>query len=349
MEKQRQANIEALRVTSMFLIVVMHYIFCGLKDNPTHMYYDVTTLKGMADYLTMEPLYILSGTAVNCYVMITGYFLIDRFSFRWTGIIRTWFVTFFYSLVFLCIAFLLKEEVSRQVILQSFLPVHQNAYWFVTSYLGLLLIAPLLSRAAQSLSKKAYAWVLAFLFVVVFDYLYGRIFAGHRTIVFFSYLFLLGGYFRRYGVPEWIVKHRWGVFAGVFMALFVLATAVNVRSGSAFKLISSSYDGPVLFLSLSIFIIVLTSRGEGRIVSAWAKLAPYTFGVYLIHTNCFVNERIYALIPASFHYPILCHCFVFCIIVFVTCISIDFVRAYLFKLAKIDTLICKVGDKMPQI
>ncbi len=46
--QKRQENIELLRVLSMFLIVVSHYIYHGLKSNPLHMYYDVTTLVGEA-------------------------------------------------------------------------------------------------------------------------------------------------------------------------------------------------------------------------------------------------------------------------------------------------------------
>ena len=46
MEKNRQTNIEILRVFSMFLIVVMHYIFCGLKQNPALVHYNIGTLLG---------------------------------------------------------------------------------------------------------------------------------------------------------------------------------------------------------------------------------------------------------------------------------------------------------------
>jgi len=349
MEKQRQANIEALRVVAMFLIVVMHYIFCGLKESPGHAYYDMTSLKGLVDYITMEPLYILSGTAVNCYVMVTGYFLIDRLTFRWKGILRTWLMTVFYSLVFLCAAFLLKLDVPKSAVLGSFFPVYHNSYWFVTSYIGLLLVAPLLSRAALSLSKKAYLWVLAVLFVLVFEFLYGKVFAGHRTLVFFSYLFLLGGYFRLHGIPQWFVRYRFWIFAGLLLALFILASGVNILRGNGFALISSAYDGPLLFLSLSIFVIALTTRGDGRLVSALSHLAPYTFGVYLIHANYFVNERIYALIPSSVPYPIILHCLLFSILLFTVCIMVDFLRERLFKLVKMDAGIDRLGKKMPQL
>lgn len=274
MEIKRLSNIEALRVISMFLIVVMHYIFCGLKSNPIHMYYDVSSIGGLADYLTMEPLYILSGTAVNCYVMITGYFLIDKLGYRWNGILKTWFLAFFYSVVCLGMAFLLKLDITKGDVLQAVFPVHQNAYWFVTSYIGLLLFAPILSRAAVSFSKKSYQIVLAILFFVVFEFLYGKIYGGFRTILFFGYLYLLAGYLRLYGVPQLILKHRYIIFFAIWLGLFSMATAINLAGGGKFQLISSAYDGPILFLSLSIFVLFLTTKGDTKIWEWLSRLAP---------------------------------------------------------------------------
>ena len=43
---KRQKNIEVLRVLSMFLIVVSHYIYHGLKNSSNHTNYDVSTAMG---------------------------------------------------------------------------------------------------------------------------------------------------------------------------------------------------------------------------------------------------------------------------------------------------------------
>ena len=100
----------------MFMIVVYHYIFYGLKGNPYHQYYDMTSFKDIVNYVTMEPLYIISGVSVNCFVMITGYFLIEKMVFRLKGVLNIWIQTFFYSVLFL-IAFYLggSELINRGV------------------------------------------------------------------------------------------------------------------------------------------------------------------------------------------------------------------------------------------
>ena len=348
MKENRQTNIEVLRVFSMFLIVVMHYIFYGLKHNPGHIYYDVNTLMGMTNYLTMEPLYLLSQVAVNCYVMITGYFLINKIQYRWGGVLRVIVQTFFYSLLFLLSILILKGQVSNIQLQKSIFPIHQWGYWFVTVYMGLLLVAPLLSRIAISLSKRQYQIVLFILFILNFQYLYGSVYAGHRTIMFFSFLFLLAGYLKIYGINPQILKIKRMMFLGIWVLLTILATLVNIKKGQ-FELIGTSYDGPILFLSIATFIIFVTAKMEHPIFRFIAKLSPFTFGVYLIHTNCFINSGLWSLVPEKYNNPIFIHCIFFCLLIFILCTIADFVRSIIFRVFSVDKLLDKISDKIPQL
>lgn len=47
----------------------------------------------------MEMLWVISTVAVNCYIMISGYFLINRIEHRWKGIIKVWSEAVFYSFI----------------------------------------------------------------------------------------------------------------------------------------------------------------------------------------------------------------------------------------------------------
>lgn len=339
---------EILRVFSMFLIVVMHYIFCGLKQNTAHIYYDVNTLMGMTNYLTMEPFYLLSQVPVNCYVMITGYYLINKIQYRWRGILRVIVQTFFYSLLFLLGMLALNSNVSNIQLLKSVFPIHQWGYWFVTVYIGLLLVAPLLSRIAISLSKRQYQIVLLVLFILNFHYLYGSVYAGHRSIMFFSFLYLLAGYLRLHGIPPLFLEMKRVIFGGIWAFLTLLATLVNIKKGQ-FELIGTSYDGPILFLSLATFIIFVTARMDQPVCRIIAKLSPFTFGVYLIHTNCFVNGWLWSLIPEKYEVPIFLHCIFFCLLIYILCTIVDFVRDKIFRLISVDKLLDRICEKLPQL
>ena len=123
--------------------------------------------------------------------MITGYFCIDKTDFRWRGIVDIYCTTLFYSVAFLLLAFILDKEVTKRTLLLSIMPIRQELYWFVSSYIGLMMVAPFFARFASLINKRQYKILLGTLFVISFEYLYGCLYAGFKSILFFSFLFLL--------------------------------------------------------------------------------------------------------------------------------------------------------------
>ena len=67
--KQRLSNIELLRIISMLMIIMLHLLSFGGMLNT----YNTISAKAIFIWL-MES---LSFVAVNCYVIISGYFLVD--------------------------------------------------------------------------------------------------------------------------------------------------------------------------------------------------------------------------------------------------------------------------------
>ena len=98
MQQTRNNNFDVLRVLALFLIVIQHYILCGLKPSEVYHYMPMESFGDILNYISMEALYILSVVGVDCFVMITGYFLINRLSFRWKGMMRIWIQTFVYGI-----------------------------------------------------------------------------------------------------------------------------------------------------------------------------------------------------------------------------------------------------------
>lgn len=347
MTRQRKSNIEILRLISMFLIIVYHYIFYGLKPLSNPISFDVQA--GWGGYISMEALWVLSGVAVNCYVMITGYFLINKKEIRWDGVCRTWIQTLFYSLFFLFISMFLGMPIDNEDIMKSLFPVCSREYWFVTSYIGLLLFAPFLSILVCSLSKRQFLFLVSLLLIISFQYPFGRIYAGFRSIVWFSFLFLVGGYLKLYDVHPKLKKYNGLLFLGFWVFLVFMGTAYNYYKG-VFSLVSSSFDGPIFFLSFLFFLLFLQMKCEQRFYLQINKLAPFTFGIYLIHENFFVRPLLWnMLIPNKYECPILIHCLVTCLLIFISCLIVDYFRMKLFILGRIDKYISNFCSKLPNL
>lgn len=348
----RSVNFELLRIMAMFLVVVGHYIFHGLKTHDVYVYWDVSNFLGWVNYIFLELTYIFACIAVNCYVMITGYFCISKIEFRWNGFFKTIFATLFYSLLLLIVAFFIGKNVTKSMILNSLFPVHQELYWFVSAYLGLMIVAPFLARLVAVISKRQYQILLGALFVLSFEYLYGSVYADTRSILFFSFLFLIAGYIKLYGIPQKWKENKGIVVLLLWGALFSVATLTNVFfcDKAHFLLRSSSNNCMILFLSIVVFVYFAYTKIKNKLLTILSKVSPYVFGVYLLHDNSiFRMDLWHVLIPIQYHIPVVLHCFIVAATIMLVGVLLDYIRQMLFKWTGVKKLEEWVAEKMPQL
>ena len=91
---KRNINIEILRIFSMFLIVLCHYFSVN---------YQFSNLEGLPHIMEFWVDKLTGQTGVCCFLLITGYFMVDK-SFRMTRVIKTDIQVVIYSLI-LCICY----------------------------------------------------------------------------------------------------------------------------------------------------------------------------------------------------------------------------------------------------
>ena len=89
----RQANFEILRVVAMFMIVFWHFIQNVMMRTDAM---EESSIVSVVNYIILQYGMILCSVGVNLYVMVTGYFLVDK-SFKSNRIFRVWIQTTFYS------------------------------------------------------------------------------------------------------------------------------------------------------------------------------------------------------------------------------------------------------------
>ena len=183
----------------MLLIVVQHYVVWGIKQSDLAKFH-INSAYDLCDYISMEALYLLSCIGVNCFIMITGYFLIDRFEYRWKSLIGLWSTTAFYSIILYAISIGFGTEFNKFNFIGCFLPVWSDQYWFITKYIGLMLLAPFLSILATNINKTSYRVLLFILFCMSFMVPYGNIYAGGKSIMWMSFVYLTAGYLRLFGI-----------------------------------------------------------------------------------------------------------------------------------------------------
>lgn len=313
---ERQSNIELLRIISMFLVLVVHYI-------PTRGL--VTSESIQSDFLqslfTLE-LNSLSFVCVNCFVLISGYF---RIKWKKKSLLNLFFQIFFWIILSGIISYLFFDNFSLKTALY-------NIYgrWFIRCYLLLFLFAPILNSFIEYADKKVFA-----IFLVLFYFsstLLGWIlqvspeFSEGMTFVSLIGLYLIGAFISKYNITFF------GYNKNIDLLLyFILGLGLVIIQLLALKLGMNSsiygYLNPIVILQ-SVYLFLFFTKCN--FVNKWVNwIASSSFAVYLFHTdrhfyhiflnNCRLVSKMWGGV------------FCYLLLVFIISVLLDRIRVYIYN------------------
>lgn len=297
---KRNHGIELLRIVSMFYIVMFHIPTWGM----VHITADMPVT---LNYVILAVSYLGGGLGNCAFVLISGYLLIDK-EFSVKRIIRLWFQVLCWSIFCGIIAFAIgTHEVNVKSVLSMVFPLSFNEYWYISTYMVVMLISPYLNKFLLTLSRKEYKRLIVIgliLFSVMPTLLgeSGKWLSGTNSIAIFLVLYILGGYISLFEVE--LMHRRRAKAIGVLM-WFALVMTIFVM-----KYISKSWD-----LGLDIFYFVWPmDKLSVIIVAVWwflifkdstirlprylLTMAGSVFGVYLFH----IGRLRYYLLQNFFDY-----------------------------------------------
>lgn len=132
--------------------------------------------------------------AVNCFILISGYFGI-KLKFR--GILRLYLFCVFYSIWGF---FISGEPFDKHWLYSIVLPFSHTKKWFITCYVVLYLLSPLLNKAIENLKKNEYILVILLLTIsnMYFGYVWHKYNTNGYNVAQFVYLYVIGGYLRKH-------------------------------------------------------------------------------------------------------------------------------------------------------
>lgn len=290
----RQKNLDELRCLAMMLVVVLHFVGKGnLLGEPT--------VPGMSAVgIAAWVLEAFSIVAVNTYMLISGYFLCESF-FKLKRLLTLYLQIWMYSvgvgLLGVVTGLTPPEEVSTHYFLSLLFPVSMGHYWFMTAYVFLYLLLPLVGMAVKKMTKDQLKLVLIILlgvFCLLKSILPFRLEEDGQgyDMVWYLCVFLVAAYIRKFGVG--FLKNRLICIlmyvGGCLLALAELFALrfVYLRTGSLEFIIKISFEYNhvfVLMAAVGLFGCFLHAKGEGIVANAAAKVSPYVLGVYLLHEN----------------------------------------------------------------
>lgn len=288
MRKEREGNFELLRILCMLMIVGGHILISQ----------DSMTAVGTREFYIGNIYRSFAICAVDVFVLISGYFGI-RFNVK--KILSISLEVLFYCIVILVVCVVLGiHSISPKKDILLFFPVISQRYWFITIYILLILISPLLNIIVNSLSKKQYTFVVICICLVF--YLWPTICYSVAApsitkdsgygIVNFSCLYLIGRYIKKHVDDSLLRKipfHVITVFA-VFL-LFAANSIMSILLGFYFQQYIAYDSIFCLFVALSLFLCFRNIN----IKSEWInKISKHSLACYIIHAHPILWNYIWA-------------------------------------------------------
>lgn len=293
----RNYAIDLLKCLSMLMIVFLHATGSDMHGAVINRYGPL--------HLLVTAIQSVCSVGVNCFVLITGYFLsIRTIELNKKGLVKSykrlvplWIQVIMYSAgiyIILCLIPLTKTSFNVLDFTHLLFPMMNGSYWFFTAYALLCIVSPFLNRLILHLEKNEYK-VLLIVLLICFSVIptinvFGDKFGTNSgfSIIWFVVLYLIAGYLRKFSIkPRRYLLMFFAICLGVF--LFYLIREYG-NQGYFFSFINSlvkPYNSVLicsasvcLFLSFEKSSIMNNNDNAGRIISYIASL---TFGVYLFH------------------------------------------------------------------
>lgn len=315
----------------MILIVSHHYVVnSGLMDK---------TGPVMAAPMSANSIFLLlfgawGKTGINCFVLITGYFMCkqDFKPKKYARLVLEWlFYKYIFLIIFMASGY---EPFEMKNFVKHLLPIYQINKGFTSCFFLFYLFIPFLNIMVKNMTKKQHTMLMlltGFVYVV-----FGTVHTvSFNYVTWFCVLFIIGSYLRLYAV-SWM-DNRLICGCGLIVSICLSATSViicAVIGKNPFFFVTDS--NTMLAVLTGVFAFLFFKNIDIPYISVINTVAASTFGVFLIHANCDSMRRWLwrDVIDCVGHYndklmPLYA---ILCVIgIFIVCTVIDFLRIQLLE------------------
>lgn len=303
--KRRDSNLELFRIVTMLLIIAHHYVV------NSGLYHEVLPEEPISGKTVFYYLFGAWGkTGINCFVLITGYFMCTS-SISLRKYSKLLLEVLFYNIVLTCVFALARpEEFSVVRFVYNIMPVKSVAQGFVGAFLLFYLFIPFLNILIRQLDRIKHLLLIA---LCLFTYtVIGTmpLPVSMNYVSWFCVIYLIGSYLRFYPPPPSVfVADRvpllagrkitaarfWGAATAVSLLLSMVSIVVcmyisaYMNRNLQYWFVSDSNKMLALLTSVTAFMFFKhLNIGYSRTINI---MGASTFGVLLIHANSDAMRR----------------------------------------------------------
>ncbi len=286
-KSKRIDSLEFLKIIAIMMVIGLHYFnkdMGGILSEEKNIYGFLTHF--------LESFFII---ACNIFILITGFFSINKKSISYNKIKKILFDIIFYAIViFICYLIIGQHSISFHILKTFFDSIFKR--WFPIVYIIVYLLIPYLNKLLNNISKKDYQRLLI-IYIAFFSI--WSVFINNITIIDngygitnFIFMYMVGGYIYK---NQGDFKKTWLNYVVFFISLifvFALSLFSHARAWGYCSIF-------VVLESVSFFLIFLNINMNNNLLS---KIAKHSLAVYIIHENQFISKFIYNSLFKSNNY-----------------------------------------------
>ena len=357
--KKRDVNIELLRIVAMFMVITLHCIQHGLLLNNRNI--------SIVNSILIQFLNFFALTANAIFIIITGYYNIEK-KFNINKILTLWGKTLLYSIIIFAFCTILD---MKTYVYNSFFPIMSGQYWFISSYISLCFLMPIINIMLNKLNKKQFKYLLIVLLV-----LYG----GIRTLfnpsgifngglVQMLVIYMLGAYIKKCVTiqpkKQYFIKYLLiTVICTIIYILLNILSIIVVKEIEILNIIKISMSHfneftNILLVAMTVlmFMKFKTVNIKSNIITKIITfISPSVFSIYIIHENVNYRDTLWpqlGMMDYANSWLMIPYMILLIISVFTVCLLIDLLRRGIYNVLKkipwIKICIDKSNEKIQTI
>ncbi len=282
----RNYTVETVRVVAMLLIVYLHF-WQNAYLLPSHGEYEQS--------IVLIMIRSIASISVPLYIYISGWFQI---SFKLNKVYSLWKHAVFYALVSAILMLVFFDGPYKHLI-SSFLPVTRGPWWFLSSYIVLMVIAPFINQGFAQMSQKHIRPILFLISTACcFCMQFGSRDRFGGSLLTLVTIYMWAMYHKKYLFP---IKNS-KIYAIIALFLLIISGFFGYYYTDIFDNLIKyiwAYNSIVIMLTCAFVFDALinskTLRGFSNKNCRWITfLSSSTFQVYLLHES-YVGKKILSL------------------------------------------------------
>lgn len=322
----RSSNLELFRIIVMFLIVAHHYVVnSGLIQEISNFPFETKSLF----------LYIFGmwgKTGINCFILITGYFMCksEITLYKFTKLVLQ---VIFYKIIFtLIFAISGYHQYGVVELIRNIFPLWDIKDGFVSCFLIFYLFIPFLNILIKNMDQRKHILLLALCIGTYTIWGGVNIFVSisYNYITWFSILYLIASYIRLYPIYKKDDYKFWGwvTIMSVIIAIIIVPIFIKINFHPYLHVSDSNAIFAVIIGISSFMYFKNVPIKYSKIINT---IGASTFGILLIHANSDVmrqwlwRDTLNNVGWLTSNYIYL-HAIIGCIAVFMICSLIDVIR-----------------------